>query len=439
MKQQQIGVFSLTMIVIGLVIGMGIFRTAATSAANAITPTVYFTSWLVGGFIAFCGALTYAEIGSRYPVTGGYYRVFAYAYHPSIAFGINCIILVSNAASLSGVALIGSGYLSKLFPSIIYTDLHKAFVSCTAIAMFYLLNLRGLQMSSTAQNILMLLKIGLIVFLISLLFGEYPTPPAAIVPTSVPTMDWITSLGASLIAVSFTYGGYQQTINFGKDIDNPSKNLPKGIFIGMAIVILLYLLVNVSYYSIVGFDAMKLEKEVAYAAFLKVIGSKGAIVFSFLLFVGVLSYVNALLLSNPRVMYAMANDGTLPKLFAQQNKQGALWGGLTLFTSLCFVILFFSQQFEQILSFTIFLDCFGMTASAAAIFKLRKQTKHLNGTGIYSMKFFPVFPVIFILAYVFVGASIAIKNPSTAVLGCVALAVFTALYFVIKKPATTVP
>jgi basic amino acid/polyamine antiporter, APA family len=438
MKQQQIGVFSLTMIVIGLVIGMGIFRTAATSAANAITPTVYFTSWLVGGFIAFCGALTYAEIGSRYPVTGGYYRVFAYAYHPSIAFGINCIILVSNAASLSGVALIGSGYLSKLFPSIIYTDLHKAFVSCAAIAMFYLLNLRGLQMSSTAQNILMLLKIGLIVFLISLLFGQYPTPAPAVVPASVPTMDWITSLGASLIAVSFTYGGYQQTINFGKDIDNPSKNLPKGIFIGMAIVILLYLLVNVSYYSIVGFDAMKLEKEVAYAAFLKVIGSKGAIVFSFLLFVGVLSYVNALLLSNPRVMYAMANDGTLPKLFAQQNKQGALWGGLTLFTSLCFVILFFSQQFEQILSFTIFLDCFGMTASAAAIFKLRKQTKHLNGTGIYSMKFFPVFPVIFILAYVFVGASIAIKNPSTAVLGCVVLAVFTALYFVIKKPATTV-
>lgn len=437
MKQQQIGVFSLTMIVIGLVIGMGIFRTAATSAANAITPTVYFTSWLVGGFIAFCGALTYAEIGSRYPVTGGYYRVFAYAYHPSIAFGINCIILVSNAASLSGVALIGSGYLSKLFPSIIYTDLHKAFVSCAAIAMFYLLNLRGLQMSSTAQNILMLLKIGLIVFLISLLFGDYPTPPLAAVPSSVPTMDWITSLGASLIAVSFTYGGYQQTINFGKDIDNPSKNLPKGIFIGMAIVILLYLLVNVSYYSIVGFDAMKLEKEVAYAAFLKVIGSKGAIVFSFLLFIGVLSYVNALLLSNPRVMYAMANDGTLPKLFAQQNKQGALWGGLTLFTSLCFVILFFSQQFEQILSFTIFLDCFGMTASAAAIFKLRKQTKHLNGTGIYSMKLFPLFPVIFIMAYVFVGASIAIKNPSTAVLGCVVLAVFTALYFVIKKPVTT--
>ncbi|MFX6118659.1 amino acid permease, partial [Acinetobacter baumannii] len=90
----------------------------ATSAKNAIEPSVYFTAWILGGFIALCGALTYAEIGSRYPVTGGYYKIFSYAYHPSIAFAINCIILISNAASLSGVALIGSGYITKLFPGI---------------------------------------------------------------------------------------------------------------------------------------------------------------------------------------------------------------------------------------------------------------------------------------------------------------------------------
>jgi APA family basic amino acid/polyamine antiporter len=109
--KQQLNLFSFTMIVVGLVIGMGIFRTAATSAKDAIKPSVYFIAWLLGGFVAFCGALTYAEIGSRYPVTGGYYKIFSVAYHPSIAFAINCIILISNAASLSGVALIGSGYI----------------------------------------------------------------------------------------------------------------------------------------------------------------------------------------------------------------------------------------------------------------------------------------------------------------------------------------
>ena len=152
-NQNKLNLFSFTMIVIGLVIGMGIFRTAATSAKDAIAPSVYFSAWIIGGLVALCGALTYAEIGSRYPVTGGYYKVFAKAYHPSIAFAINCLILVSNAASLSGVALIGSGYLLKLFPGQ-WTDMHKAFVSLAAIIIFYLINLRGLKMSSGAQNIL---------------------------------------------------------------------------------------------------------------------------------------------------------------------------------------------------------------------------------------------------------------------------------------------
>ena len=168
--KQQLNLFSFTMIVVGLVIGMGIFRSAATSAKDAIEPSVYFTAWLLGGFFAFCGALTYAEIGSRFPVTGGYYKIFSYAYHPSIAFAINCIILISNAASLSGVALIGSGYITKLFPQINWTDIDKALISCGAILIFYLINLRGLRISSKAQNFLMLIKIGMILVLIAALF-----------------------------------------------------------------------------------------------------------------------------------------------------------------------------------------------------------------------------------------------------------------------------
>src|SRR5438270_13677330 len=100
--------FDLTMIVVGLVIGMGIFRTSSDAANAAITPSLFFIAWVAGGLVALCGALTYAEIGSRLPVTGGYYKVFSYAYHPSIAFAINCIILVSNDASGPAVALVGS-------------------------------------------------------------------------------------------------------------------------------------------------------------------------------------------------------------------------------------------------------------------------------------------------------------------------------------------
>src|SRR5215217_8747501 len=113
-NKPKLTLFDLTMIVIGLVIGMGIFRTSRDAAQAALTPSIYFAAWAIGGVVALCGALTYAEIGSRYPVTGGYYKVFSYAYHPSIAFAINCIILISNAASLSGVALIGAEYIAPI-------------------------------------------------------------------------------------------------------------------------------------------------------------------------------------------------------------------------------------------------------------------------------------------------------------------------------------
>ncbi len=113
-QKQTLGLFSLTMIVISLVIGMGIFKTPATIAAKSGTESIFFAAWLLGGFIALCGALTYAEIGLRLPVVGGYYKVFAHAYHPSIGFTINALILISNAASLAVVALIGADYASDL-------------------------------------------------------------------------------------------------------------------------------------------------------------------------------------------------------------------------------------------------------------------------------------------------------------------------------------
>lgn len=436
-RSTKLNLFSLTMLVIGFVIGMGIFRTAATSAQDAITPAVYFSAWAIGGLVALCGALTYAEIGSRYPVTGGYYKVFAKAYHPSIAFAINCIILVSNAASVSGVALIGSGYLLKMFPGN-WTDIDKALVSSAAIIVFYIINIRGLKTSSTAQNILMMIKITMVIVLISALFfpDKYAVDDAAkavAAPAEGFTwIDWVKSLGVSLIAVSFTYGGYQQTINLGNDVENPSKNIPRGIFIGILIIIGLYMLVNLSYFNVVGFNQMKGEREIAYVVIDKIFGAGGASVFSAFLFLGVLAYVNGSLLSNPRVMYAMGEDGSFPKIFAKHNEKTNVTSfSLTVFSALCIVILYFAQEFEKILSFTIFLDSFGMVLSCATIFWFRKKTKHLDGTGIYKMKLYPLMPIIFILAYLFVAISITIDDPKAALTGVAVLGAFVILYFLL--------
>ena len=288
----------------------------------------------------------------------------------------------------------------------------------------------------------MVIKIAMILVLIVALFfpHHYADNTAAHEVAGSGTMNWIKSLGISLVAVSFTYGGYQQTINFGNEVDKPSKNIPRGIFIGIAIIITLYLLVNLSYYNIVGFEKMKGEREIAYVVMDKVFGQQGAIIFSGFLFLGVLAYVNGLLMSNPRVMYAMGEDRSLPAVFAKRNeKTGVLTFSLTVFAAVCVIILFFMQQFEKILAFTIFLDCFGMILSSATIFWFRKKTKHLDNTGIYKMRLFPLFPLIFIAAYTFVGISIAMdykNNDYAALTGLGVLAVFTVLYFLFNRKQT---
>jgi APA family basic amino acid/polyamine antiporter len=439
-KNNQLRLFDLTMIVVGLVIGMGIFRTATDAASASLTPTIYFSAWIAGGIIALCGALTYAEIGSRYPVTGGYYKIFAACYHPSVAFAINCIILISNAASLSGVALIGSEYLSQLIFDEPASDLVKSLIAMSAILVFYFVNLAGLRMSSQTQNILMLIKILMVLVLIGALFfpGADPSslPPSSIPPSSLPpsSMSLIYSFGVALIAVSFTYGGYQQTINFGEEVKDARKNLPRGIVIGILMIIGLYLLVQMAYVHSIGFEALKSTRGIAAVVAEKMFGPTGKTIFTLLLFLAVLAYVNVLLLSNPRVMYAMSKDGILPGMFAKSDeKRGVLTVSLTVFAAICIIVLFFANTFEKILGFTIFLDSIGMATSAATIFILRKRTKHLDGTGIYTMKWYPVLPLVFMIAYTFVGISIAINTPVLALTGLAVFAVFLGIYFLVVR------
>ena len=456
--RSKLSLFDFTMIVVSLVIGMGIFRTPLNVAKASPDTFLFFTAWIAGGLVALCGALTYAEIGSRLPVIGGYYKIFSYAYHPSIAFGINCIILVSNAASLAAVALVGGEYITGLFIPASqnadwikitangnYVQTIQIIIAITAIILFYGVNLLGLKMSAKTQNVLTIIKIVLILLLISPIFFASPPHNSILNTTAVnPTlMEYIKAFGIGLVAVSFTYGGYQQTINFGAEVDKPARNVPRGIFFGIFIIIALYLIINYAYIHVIGFEEMKNSKNIAAIMAGKIFGVNAERVLSGFLFLSVLAYVNVLLMSNPRVMYAMSEDKILPRVFMRRNNRtDVLTVSLSVFAALCALIVFWAREFDTILSFTIFLDCFGMILSAATIFILRKKTKHLDGTGIFKMKLYPLIPVIFILAYGFVAISIAMdyrNNKNAALIGISVLAAFIGLYFAvraIKKPTT---
>lgn len=436
MKSTRLNLFDLTMIVVSLVIGMGIFRTPVNVARQAGSGNMFFLAWIIGGLVALCGALTYAEIGSRYPVTGGYYKIFSYCYHPSIAFAINCIILVSNAASLAGVALIGSEYLANiLFKGSSNITSIKLIISTIAVIVFYGVNLLGLKMSARTQNVLTVIKIGMVVFLISaLLTGDYATTYTAAPAVAAPGfMNVLKAFGACLVAVSFTYGGYQQTINFGGEVQNPSKILPKGIFFGIAIIMLLYITINYTYYRVIGFGNLKEAQSIAAILAGKLFGEKGFTILSVLLFLSVLAYVNVLLMSNPRVMYAMSEEGVLPAIFKKVSaKRNVIVVSLTAFAALSLVTLFYGKSFDEILNHTIFLDSIGMATSAATIFVLRKRAVGENVKNSYRMKLYPVLPLIFIAAYLFIGTSIAINTPKAAWVSALVFAVFFTLYFVLR-------
>jgi len=449
---KQLGLFDLTIIMVSFVIGMGIFRTPVNVAKAVDSPFIFFSAWIAGGLIAFCGALTYAEIGSRLPVTGGYYKVFAYAYHPSIAFAVNCIILVSNAASLAAVALVGAEYITGiLFPlsqnaewlanaaNASHLQTIQITIAIFAIIVFFGVNLLGLKMSSRTQNVLTVIKVTMVILLISPLFFASQSAPHAAINASqnAPAMmEYLKAFGVGLVAVSFTYGGYQQTINFGEEVRNPKKTLPRSIFLGIAIIIILYLLINYAYVKVIGFEELKTSKNIAAIMASKVFGINAERILSGFLFLSVLGYVNVLLLSNPRVMAAMSEDKILPPSFAKRNrKTEALTTSLSVFSALCVLIIFWAKQFDAILSFTIFLDCFGMAFSAGSIFIIRKKTAYLDNTGIYKMKLYPLLPIIFIAAYTFVGISIAAdykNNHYAALTGLVVLAAFMIIYFIAK-------
>lgn len=206
----KLGLFDLTMIVVSLVIGMGIFRTPVEVAQKAQIPFIFFAAWIVGALSSLCGALTFAEIGSRYPVAGGFYRIFSHCYHPAFAFMVNWITVISNAASTAIVAIIGAEYINPILLPDVERELGIKITTISAIAVLYVINLIGIKMSARALNILMIIKIILIALLISCVFFAPAAPAASAAPVHLSNTDLLKAFWLCFVPVFFTYGGYQQ-------------------------------------------------------------------------------------------------------------------------------------------------------------------------------------------------------------------------------------
>ncbi len=402
MQKHQLRFFDITMMVISLVIGMGIFRAPATVAQRAGSEFIYYAAWIVGGLIALCGAIGYAEIGKRMPVSGAYYSIFAKAYSPTLAFAINIIILVSNAASIAGVAIIGAEYVMPYAMGLSSTVLASIF-----IIFLYGLNLLGLRTSATVQNVLMGIKLLMLIAIISAL-GILPPSETVTVIQSHSGGMW-KSFGLALIAVSFTYGGYQQTINFGGEVKNNQRMLPRAIILGVLIIIAIYLLANIAYVQVIGFNELAQSKFIAAIMMERLFGGTAALIVSMIIMISVFGYVNISMLSNPRVISAMGKDGVLPKIFAQSDEaKGVSVSALTVFTAISLISVYAGESFERILNYTIFIDSIGLGVGMATLYRLKGEKLSIMTQLVAS---------IFIAACLFTGVNIFLFDTNAGIYG----------------------
>ncbi|MBC7864604.1 MAG: amino acid permease [Bacteroidia bacterium] len=439
--QPRLKTFDLTMIVMGLVIGMGIFRTPPEVAQKAGTSSIFFIAWITGAVVSMIGALTFAEIGSRYPAAGGFYKIFSHCYHPSFAFMVNWITVISNAASTAGVAIMGAEYIAPILFPTLNPETAARIITTTSVIFLYIINMLGIKVSSKVLNVLMIIKISMLLLLISALFFVVgPHANDAIKTAPQTTEDMLKCFALCFIPVFFTYGGYQQTMNFGSDVKNPSRTMPRAIFYGMTVVLCIYLLANLSYVKVLGFAELQKTKTLASDISQLMFGAVVAKLVALIMFFCVMAYVNVSMLSNPRIYFAMAEDGVFPKIFSRVNARTQVqeWA-VSLFTVFILLTLFFMSSFQTILQYVMFFDSISLISAAACIFILRyraKKNKH-EIENIFKMKAYPYLPIFYILIYMVVNASVLLSKPEASLWGFVlfvsGLPLFYLMRFLIRK------
>ncbi|MFK7920933.1 MAG: APC family permease [Bacteroidia bacterium] len=433
--QPKLKTFDLAMIVLSLVIGIGIFRSPAEVAHHSGSTTVFFLAWITGGVISLFGALTYAEIGSRFAVPGGFYQLFSFAYHPMLALMLNWALLLTMGASFAVVSLIGAEYLtSAIFPTEFQEAPYPQLVAASVIIILGLLNWLGIKAGSRTQNFLSGLKILLMVAIIILAFSITPESSAApIVDARPESNNGIMAFGVSLIAVFFTFGGYHQSINFGGDIQNAQRALPRAILLGITLIVGLYLLINFAYYQVLGFARLQTSELVAADTMEVLLGPAGRTFASITIFLSALGFLNATLLSTPRMYYAMAEDKVLPPIFGRVNSKTQVQEfGLLFYVLISLLSLFALQTFRNILEYVMFIDSLALALGAMSIFIFRHRAKGQDYQG-FKTPLYPLIPALYVICLLIVCFNVGISNPLMALVGVGLLAMGIPMYLGIKR------
>src|SRR6184192_4745400 len=432
---RRLGLFSGTMAVIGGIIGGGIFRTPATVAQRVGSPTLVLTAWIVGGVVALIGAFCFGELGHRRPKAGGGYVYLRETWGPLPAFLYGwALLLVIATGAIAAVAVTFANYALALagLPARLTVP-----VAIGAIALLSGINYVGVKPAAVTQNVFTILKLAALAALIvaGLVLAVPSTvlhqpPPPSTDPGGV--VGVVVALGAALVPILFTYGGWQQTNFIAEEIIEPERNLPRALVLGVAGVVTVYLLANVAYLRVLGAGGLAASTAPAADLMGGVLGPAGRRLISAGIALSTFGFLNLVILVTPRVFQAMAADGVFLPWLARLHPVYRTPAGAIAFMGAWSIVLALSGTYAQLLDYVVFGDWifFGLTVASLFIYRARDLTRGEVG---FRVPGYPWTPALFVLAAAYVVVSSIVANPKNALIGTGLLALGAPVYRVARR------
>jgi len=433
-----LGFWDIIGIIVGGVIGSGIFIVPAAVAAGVESPLLILAVWVVGGLLCFFGALSFSELGAAYPQAGGMYIYLREAYGPlvSFLFGWTLFLVIDSGA----IATLAVAFSSKYLPHFVeLTPLETKLISVALIAALAVVNYIGVKWGAILQNILTLIKFGAIVGVCVVVFifakgssAHFISPaPKAL------SLNLIASFGVALVATLWAYKGWESSTFSSGEIRNPEKNLPAGLLAGTLIIIGIYLLTNLAY--LYAFPASEIAKSsrIASDAMNFAIGPIGASIIAFIILFSITGATNQNFLCSPRVYFAMARDGLFFKNIARIHPR-FLTPHVSIFALVGWsAILSLSGTFEQLFTYVIFGQWIFFGLTVAAVMILRRKRPDIPRP--YKTWGYPATPVIFILSALFVSVNTLINQFWNSFAGLAIIALGLPAYFYWRRKASSRP
>jgi len=422
---RRLGLFSATMAVIGGVIGGGIFRTPAEVARQVGTPGLILAAWVAGGLVALIGAFCFGALGRQYPKAGGGYVYLREAWGPLPAFlyGWGLLLVIATGA-IAAVAVTFANYTLALLM------LPQRFTMPLAVGAVVLLsgvNYLGVKPGAITQNILTVFKlVALAALIVAGLAFVSSAPPAVAVSSGS-----IKSFGAALVAVLFTYGGFQQTNFIAEEIIEPEKNLPRALLLGVCGVVLVYVLANLAYLGALGPGGLAASMAPAADAMGRVAGDTGRVVMAAGIAASTFGFLNLCIMVTPRVFQAMAADGVFFPRLAELHPVYRTPAAAIVLQAAWASVLAVSGTFGQLVNYVSFGDWIFFGLTVAGLYRLSANVRA-------QVPGYPVTPILFIIASAYVVVSAVLAAPRDQLIGAGLLLLGVPLFWYWKRRSSRV-